>query len=856
MIVVLAEKNKVAKIFSRSLFGHENVKNFGIEGVLWGEKCIISYTEGHMFGLKMPEDLNPKFKRWRLEDLPFPLMQEYKPSYMTQEKKDESGSSYLKSVFFSVRDNLKKASTVIIATDCDEQGEYIGHLVLREFGFKGEALRYFPNSLDPESIRSALSKKSILEPLKTYEQVARSEEARSKLDHLVGINLTRLYTCLALNKYGSLKGLPAIGRVQSPILGIVARRHIEREKFIALNYYNLKVQTLFSENRSLEFKVDLDRFSCRDELKTHRKKIEDGLVKITKTDGKSRVTPPPPPYKLATLQSDIDQYSPKEVLDALDKNYNEGYNTYPRTDSDVIEFFDWEAAQRKLSPHLESLGISLSELDFSKRGKTVLAKGQKAGAHTGVIPTGKPWDLDRTGIRWLIFKMISTRFAMMFMKDRIINTSKIFAVCNGYKLYAEGKICLQTGWSSYSSEINSDSILPKLQVDEVAIKKRVSFDRQSTQRPKRYIAKDLIYELGNIKRHLSDEARHLAIYFDKAENAGLGSSATRSDCIDQVQMAHKLIGSIKEGKKTYIDVTELGKAVHDALPSLLTIPDFFASWEKRFSEIANGTKEFHEILKISVNEVNSIINQTKNDPSKFPLKLNVKKSGFDCPECGNDITRMHSKGHTFFLCSHCTYKAMNFNGEPLKKIKGDGDLCDDTSCSGHYTSRCGFSQKYNRWWSGLACNKCKKPRKKKIKPLHGDGDACDIPNCTGKYKTISFTKNNENITKLICDTCKTFRDSAPLAEPIEGHGTACRCGGIKISRQLSKLSSEPNLKCSKCYTVFKNIKGLEPIGECCETLHNGKKCMGMLYSQKGSTNGRNWERHFCNSSNCKFNEFV
>lgn len=708
-VVIVTEKASASKELVKALIPNGKRGDSCFHGDWNGVHIWITQTNGHLYTVKEPKDYDSKFAIWRLEDLPFPVSSEYKliPG------KEKLAKDVIKLIEFANNEN----SMLIMALDPDEQACYIFDLVLRHTKYKGE-VKYSPIlALDEVSLKKQFSKFDEMDDFSNYIPLVHSEEARAKLDAHLGYNVSRAHTVSAQKIYKNIDGNLVCGRIQSPILGLVGRRHYEIQNFTPSHYYNLFVNALNKRtNNLLKFKVIIDRVKSKDETNEILDHINKNNFTIESIKVKKITTPPPDPYKQDTLQIELNQqfgYTPKQVLDAADSLYKQGLSSYPRTDSTKVLYDNWCMAAEIMPDLLIDVGLSSAKLDYTRRGRSVTEKNQKANvSHTALLPTGKRWPKSeaKKGILWETYKAITTQYSMMFMIDRITEVTKLSAKCGIYELECEGDVKVQDGWYEFARQKKGKASLPPLTMEDTFTHKGFA-KPQSTKAPSRYSLGDITKELANISNHLSPSHTHLIDAFEKAENPGLGSAATRADTIDAV-FKHKLVALVEDDKRKVIELTKLGKAYFDALPETLTRPDVFAEWENDFRQIAKRRKDYNQTITFRSKYIDDYVKSIIINKKLFDIRIPQQLSGYLCPKCNSDISRLHKGDRVEWLCIHCQTKRYDFDNGPLKIVDGEGSECEFDNCKGTYEPYVGMSKKFSKEYAVLRCNICRKSKEK------------------------------------------------------------------------------------------------------------------------------------------------
>ncbi|WP_281352677.1 type IA DNA topoisomerase [Skermanella pratensis] len=181
-------------------------------------------AEGHLLRLAEPDEVNPAWKRWSSALL--------KPDGLYPTRPDPNGNKPAK--FQAIAAALKGCDRVILATDCDREGQLIGQEILEHVGFRGPVLRAIFTAQDPKTIRDAFDR---LKPNAELRPVYEAAVARQQADQIFNLSLTRTATTTLLAP--GVKGVIGIGRVKTPTLAIVCLRELEILNFKPEDYFEV-----------------------------------------------------------------------------------------------------------------------------------------------------------------------------------------------------------------------------------------------------------------------------------------------------------------------------------------------------------------------------------------------------------------------------------------------------------------------------------------------------------------------------------------------------------------------------------------------------------------------------------------
>ena len=302
MRLFIAEKPELAKAITTGLDGTVQRE----DGYFKVGNNLVTWGYGHILGLAMPEDYNEKFKSWNLEDLPLPIdTNNFKYLPLDSSKKQ------LKLIIDLI--NSKDVKTIVNAGDNDEEGQILVDEILAYADNKKPVERVLISDLTEKGVKKALQE---IKSNDDFKGLSDSGFSRSQADWLVGINLTRAYSKLAQGQ--GYQGVLSVGRVQTPILGLIVARDKEHESHQSSFYYTVKGSfnvdnIVFNAN----LKVD-EKITNEDETNKILNDCKGALGVVLKATNEPKRTNPPLPYNLLDLQAECSKkfgYKPDKTLE-------------------------------------------------------------------------------------------------------------------------------------------------------------------------------------------------------------------------------------------------------------------------------------------------------------------------------------------------------------------------------------------------------------------------------------------------------------------------------------------------------------------------------------------------------------
>ena len=562
-ILVIAEKPSVA-ISIAKVIGATKKK----DGYYEGNGYKVSWCVGHLIQMANPDAYDEKYAKWNISDLPI-IPKEYKFEVAKATKKQ---FNILKKLM-----NDKEIDTVINACDAGREGESIFRLVYNEAKCKKKMQRLWISSMEDSAIKEGFSN---LKNGEDYDKLFESAQARAIADWIVGMNISRLYSCLYKQNY-------SVGRVQTPTLYMIVKRDEEISNFKKEKYYTVEL----SVNG---FTLSTDKIG--DEITAEQliNLIGDN-IEITDVIQKEKITKPDLPFDLTTLQRECNKYfgySAKQTLDYAQSLYEKKLITYPRTDS------------RCLTEDMivSTVNNILGKNDFdTERIKTVF-NSKNVTDHHAIIPTVSSLSKDLSSIpdsETKVYRLISNKLHASVGYPLVENTTKIVAEFDGFEFTSSGRVIRDEGFSKYLKEYKSkkseDAVLPDVSIGDVLSIENKEIKEKFTQPPKHF-TEDTLLKYMEIA---GNEALEKGV---EVERKGLGTPATRAGIIEN--LIYK--GFVERDKKNLI-------ATHKGISLVTIVSDTFksakttAKWEMELADIAKGKSSKEKFLKDIESEIQDAV---------------------------------------------------------------------------------------------------------------------------------------------------------------------------------------------------------------------------------------------------------
>lgn len=563
MKLVIAEKPSVA-ISIAKVIGATKKK----DGYYEGNGYKVSWCVGHLIQMANPESYDEKYAKWNMADLPI-IPREYKYEIAKSTKKQ---FTILKKLM-----NDKEIDIVINACDAGREGEAIFRLVYNQANCKKKMKRLWISSMEDSAIKEGFDN---LKDGSFYDNLFESAQARAIADWLVGMNLSRLYSCLYKQNY-------SVGRVQTPTLAMIVKRDDEIANFKKEKYFTVE--------------LDLDGFSLstdRIDDKTVTEQLINLLgnsIEITDVIQKEKITKPELPFDLTTLQRECNKYlnySAKQTLDYTQSLYEKKLITYPRTDSRYL-------TEDMITSTINNI---VGKHDFDTGRIKMVFNSKRVTDHHAIIPTASSMNEDLASLpesELKVYELVLNKLHASVGYPLIENTTKIVAVFDGFEFTSSGKVIVDEGFTKYLKKYikkkNEDTVFPDLKIgDSLDIKEKEIKEKYTS--PAKHFTEDTLLKDMELA---GNDALEKGV---EVERKGLGTPATRAGIIENLIFK----GFVERDKKNLI-------ATHKGISLVTIVSDTFksagttAKWEMELSDIAQGKASKENFLKAIENEIKELV---------------------------------------------------------------------------------------------------------------------------------------------------------------------------------------------------------------------------------------------------------
>ena len=623
MKLIIAEKPSVAQTIAAAL-GVKEKK----DGYIEGGGCLISWCVGHLVQLAEAAAYGEQYKKWSFESLPI-LPEEWQ--YAVDPDKGKQ--------FKTLKELMHRAdvSEVVNACDAGREGELIFRFVYGVAQCNKPMRRLWISSMEDAAIKAGFAD---LGDGRDYDALYASALCRAKADWIIGINATRLFSCLYHKTLN-------VGRVQTPTLKMLVDRgeaisHFKKEK-----YYHVRLDLSGAEAAS-------ERISDKPGADTLKAACETEMAVCVSLTKEKKTTAPPKLFDLTSLQREANKiygYTAKQTLDLAQTLYEKRLLTYPRTDSAFLTDDMGDTAAKTVAmlsgklPFMEGAEITP---DVSRT-----LDSSKVSDHHAIIPT---MELAKTDITTLpesernILTLVGARLLMATAAPHTFEAVAAVFECTGQSFTAKGKTVLYDGWKEIdrkyraalknkpeTDDADSDieNTLPPFTEGQTFENPAATVTEHDTTPPKPHNEASLLSAMERAGSEDTDP---------DAERKGLGTPATRAAVIEKL-----VKGGFVERKGKQLLPTKDGINLVCVLPDTLTSPQLTAEWENNLTQIAKGKADpaaFMEGIEDMARELVKTYPFLSDDKSQM-FKPEREALG-SCPRCGSPVY----EGKKNYYCSN------------------------------------------------------------------------------------------------------------------------------------------------------------------------------------------------------------
>ncbi len=621
--LIIAEKPSVAQTIAAAL-GVKNKK----DGYMEGNGYLISWCVGHLVQLAEAAAYGDQYKKWNYDSLPI-LPQEWQYTVSADKGKQ----------FKILKELMHRAdvSDVVNACDAGREGELIFRFVYEVAGCKKPMRRLWISSMEESAIKAGFAS---LKDGREYEPLYSSALCRAKADWIIGINATRLFSCL----YGKTLN---VGRVQTPTLKMLVDRDAAITKFKKEKYYHVRLMLSGAEAAS-------ERISNKAEANALKTACEAAKATCVSMTREKKTAAPPKLFDLTSLQREANRifgYTAKQTLDLAQALYEKKLLTYPRTDSAFLTDDMGDTAAGIIKLLCEKFSF-MAGAAFSPEIRKLL-NSQKVSDHHAIIPT---MELAKTDLSALpesernILTLTGARLCMAAAEPHSFEAVTAVFSCAEQTFTAKGKTVLAAGWKDLERRFMATlkqktepedgdnapvSDVPPFAEGQTFDSPEARVTEHDTTPPKPHNEASLLSAMERAGNEETDP---------DAERKGLGTPATRAAVIEKL-----VKGGFVERKGKQLLPTRSGNELICVLPDVLTSPQLTADWENNLTQIAKGNADPDVFM-------GGIEAMARELVKTYPFLSDKEKERFKeekpvigkCPRCGSPVY----EGKKNYYCSN------------------------------------------------------------------------------------------------------------------------------------------------------------------------------------------------------------
>ena len=604
--LVITEKPSVAQAYAKVLGATSRQDSY-----LEGGGYLVSWCVGHLVELAPPNLYDEKYVKWSVADLPIlPEKWQYLVSASTKRQ-------------FGVLKKLmhrEDVESIVCATDAGREGELIFRLVYQQAGCKKPVSRLWLSSMEDAAIREGFAR---LKPSTEYDALYNAALCRERADWMVGINATRLFSCL----YGHPL---AVGRVMTPTLAMTVVREAAISAFVPEKFYTVALalaegSTASSKRFSQKADAEALLSACRKEASTAVQKVE----------RKEKAENPPLLYDLTTLQRDANRllgFTAQQTLTYAQSLYEKKLITYPRTDSRFLTEDMAASLPDLVTESAKAFGV---EDTIPVHAQQVI-DGRKVTDHHALLPTASMAKADLSALpagELSILRLISVRLFCAVGEPHRYAETTLTTTCAGEEFTAKGKVVLSEGWKSVERTVLGDilgkkkepPILPDVQEQSECGISGAELKEGNTSPPHHFAEDTLLHSMETASAESMPEG---------VERQGIGTPATRAATIEKL-VAKGFLERKGDKKTKALLPTDKGKALITVMPEEIQSADMTADWETKLLRIERGEMDPNEFMTEIKDMISSLVNTTEVVKGANMLMKN-KVAGI-CPNCGNSV---------------------------------------------------------------------------------------------------------------------------------------------------------------------------------------------------------------------------
>ena len=575
----------------------------------------VTWCIGHLLEQAEPEFYDVKYKKWCIEHLPIiPSEWQLKPKSKTKKQ------------LAIIKRLVKQSSIIVNAGDIDREGQILVDEVINYCGASKAKIAKAQRCLISDMNLAAVIKSvNNLKPNRDYIPLAVSALARARADWLYGLNMTRL--CTLQGQKSGYQGVLSIGRVQTPILGLVVNRDLEIADFVSKPFF--EVIAHLKTNDGIEYQGKWrPSAACEPYMdegnRVLSKKLACNVIeriagqpgKVVKVSEQKNQQAAPLLFSLSGLQiaaAKAFTMSAKKVLDVCQQLYEKHkLITYPRSDCQYLpkeHLNDVKAVTNAIAAVCAKSAVMLEKANLGLKSR--VWNDKKVSAHHAIIPTAKNKATGAlTNDERKIYELVARQYIAQFYPAFEYVDKQIDTLVAGGLFISRQKDVVHDGWKSIFPVSKKDNVendislkqLPKVSKDELVSCLRGELMEKNTSAPKHFTDATLLGALTGISRYVTNPDIKKVL----KDSDGLGTEATRAGIIELLFKRQYLLRTGKD-----IRASEVGIKLITALPAQISKPDMTALWESQLESISVQTLSYQSFISGVQHNLIGLIDEVK-----------------------------------------------------------------------------------------------------------------------------------------------------------------------------------------------------------------------------------------------------
>lgn len=656
--LIIAEKSKLAQNIVEAIKEAEKTVFVNNKDYFESNQWIVTSVRGHMLELRDLEayldGYDPEEKvSWTKTESQLPFLPD---PFQFKIKEDPQNDWYRKRLKLIKQLIDQPAITQVVnAGDAGQEGHLLINLTLSFCGNKKPTNRLWSSDQTPATLYAALQ---TMKANEDYDSLYQAGLARLYMDWLYGINLTRYVTL----KAGTIF---QIGRVLTPIVNEIYNRDQSILKFTPQKYYVAQ-----SKEKTQEEVVELttsEKHETLENAQQHAEALNKERAFVTKRESKPVVLKPPKLFSLSTAQDlagRLYKFKPDETLQVIQKLYEQGYVTYPRTSSEYLAEGEKEEVRTIVEGPLRASCVF-------KDSKTIF-DNSKLEDHGAIRPTGKIPPASLSLEEQKIFKMIWNRFKAVFCAvECVVDRTQMEIQVGSLETFKlSGDIYKTMGWKEFEPTSKaSDKQLPNLNVNDEVIIHFVPLEKETTP-PKKHTVQSLNNYLKNPfkdeSKKDSEDSDDTVDYKNMLAGLSIGTEATRAGIIKKaidyqyINLENNTYSICQKG----IQLVEVNQSL-----DIVMSKDKTAHTGKMLTAIRKGEETLSSMIATVMEDLNTMIQKEKiiekiRKPNQFSSSEEVL---CQCHHCQQSVTH-NDKVYQCKTCNLVVFKDNKYFDSMKRKL--------------------------------------------------------------------------------------------------------------------------------------------------------------------------------------------